>query len=180
MALRWDETLINKLKELADRGLSATQIGEIFGTTKNAIIGKCHRLGLTLSGSSGPRRKRRHLIVKPKKLKKRLYLKPSTNEPSIKIKARKFLKVRSTMSNSDKSIGMDKFYEKLGIPPIPDDKTCHYINGDDIKNGNHAWCNRPTQKNSMYCDWHHARVYVTSTYKSKPQNYTPPRSPHIR
>lgn len=180
MALVWDERLINKLKELVDRDLSATQIGEIFGSTKNAIIGKCSRLGFTLHGSTGSARKRRHLIKQPKKLKKRLHLKPLNKESSIKVKARKFLKAKSKMSNGDKAIGMDEFYKRLGIPPIPDDNCCHHISGDDIKNGNHSWCGRPTHKKSMYCDFHYERAYVTSSYKSKPSNYLPPRSPYIR
>lgn len=43
----WTKETIDKLKELWNQGLSAEQISrEIPGTTRNAVIGKKHRLGL--------------------------------------------------------------------------------------------------------------------------------------
>lgn len=43
----WSDTLVKKLKELyLEQGKTATEIAKIFDTTKNAIIGKIHRLGL--------------------------------------------------------------------------------------------------------------------------------------
>ena len=74
---------------------------------------------------------------------------------------------------------MHKFYKKIGIPPIPDDKSCHHITGNDIQNGNHIWCNRPTHKGSMYCEYHYKKMY-SSNYRAKPQNYVAPRSRLIR
>ncbi len=177
-----DDKNINKLKELVERGLSAGHIGDIFGCTKNAIIGKCSRLGFMLAGSRclhANRRPRRHLVTKPKRLKKRLFLKPTTEEPTIKVKARKFLKVKSKMSDTDKTMGMLEFYKRLGIPPIPDDNSCHHITGDDIKNGNHTWCNGLTHDGSLYCEYHYNKVYA-SNYRVKPQNYVAPRSRFIR
>ena len=42
----WTEERLEKLKELWDKGLSISSIGEELGVTRNAIAGKAHRLGL--------------------------------------------------------------------------------------------------------------------------------------
>ena len=46
--IHWDEQRIEKLKTLWAEGKTATEISRIFGDiTRNAVIGKVHRLGLT-------------------------------------------------------------------------------------------------------------------------------------
>ena len=55
----WSAEDVTTLKTLARRGLSAAQIGAKIGVTKNAVIGKCHRVGLKLKRSPGPKIKRR-------------------------------------------------------------------------------------------------------------------------
>lgn len=43
----WNEDKENRLREMWDRGLSASQIAEEFGSvSRNAVIGKAHKLGL--------------------------------------------------------------------------------------------------------------------------------------
>ena len=44
--MTWDETSIAQITRLWELGLSATEIGQEMGATKNSIIGKAHRLGL--------------------------------------------------------------------------------------------------------------------------------------
>ena len=56
----WTEERVELLKKLWVEGLSASQIaGRLGGVTRNAVIGKVHRLGLsgraTSSRSSAPR-----------------------------------------------------------------------------------------------------------------------------
>ena len=46
--MEWTADRVKRLKELWNRGLSASQIAkELGGTTRNAVIGKAHRLGLS-------------------------------------------------------------------------------------------------------------------------------------
>jgi GcrA cell cycle regulator len=46
--MSWDESRIEQLKKLWADGLSASQIAaELGGVTRNAVIGKVHRLGLS-------------------------------------------------------------------------------------------------------------------------------------
>ena len=44
--MSWTDERIDELKQLWGEGLSAQEIGRKLGVTKNAVIGKAHRLGL--------------------------------------------------------------------------------------------------------------------------------------
>ncbi len=62
----WTDERVELLKKLWAEGLSASQIaGRLGGVTRNAVIGKVHRLGLsgraTSSRSSSPRPRRTHV-----------------------------------------------------------------------------------------------------------------------
>ena len=46
--MSWTEEKVNKLKELWGKGQTANQIAEIIGgVSRNAVIGKAHRLNLS-------------------------------------------------------------------------------------------------------------------------------------
>ena len=46
--MRWNEEKVQKLKELWGKGNTASQIAEIIGgISRNAVIGKAHRLNLS-------------------------------------------------------------------------------------------------------------------------------------
>ena len=62
--MNWTDQKINKLKELWEQGVIATEIAEIFGTSKNSIIGKATRLNCTPRKQGGIRRKRSQNIFK--------------------------------------------------------------------------------------------------------------------
>lgn len=55
----WTPEKIEALRKLADTGLSAAQMAvELGGVTRNAVIGKCSRLGLKYGGNPLPRIRR--------------------------------------------------------------------------------------------------------------------------
>ena len=65
--MEWAEETIFRLRALWDEGLSTAEIGRRLGVSKNAVVGKAHRLDLPArpspirrdgSGSSAPRRSR--------------------------------------------------------------------------------------------------------------------------
>ena len=46
--MSWDDSKVEKLKELWGKGKTASQIAEIIGgISRNAVIGKAHRLNLS-------------------------------------------------------------------------------------------------------------------------------------
>lgn len=65
MTWTWTEERVDLLKRLWSEGLSASQIaGEIGGVTRNAVIGKVHRLGL--SGRATPSQPQRSTFKAPR------------------------------------------------------------------------------------------------------------------
>src|SRR5215218_10852712 len=61
--ITWSDDRVEQLKKLWEAGLSASQIAaELGGVTRNAVIGKVHRLGLSgrakSASSSAPRQRK--------------------------------------------------------------------------------------------------------------------------
>ena len=53
--MSWTDDRVDKLKELWAEGMSASQIAKVMGgVTRNAVIGKVHRLGLSNRGGPAP------------------------------------------------------------------------------------------------------------------------------
>ncbi len=47
MTIEWTDEQIDELVRLWNEGLPTSEIGRKLGTTKNAVVGKAHRLGLS-------------------------------------------------------------------------------------------------------------------------------------
>lgn len=45
MSKSWDSSILKKLKALVGKGLSTAEIGKKLGISKNAVVGKLHRMG---------------------------------------------------------------------------------------------------------------------------------------
>jgi GcrA cell cycle regulator len=72
--MEWAEETIGRLRTLWDEGLSTAEIGRRLGVSKNAVVGKAHRLDLPArpspirrdgSGTSAPRRSAPRRIAGP-------------------------------------------------------------------------------------------------------------------
>ena len=72
--MSWDETNVARLRELWDQGLPTAQIGKLLGFTKNAVVGKAHRIGLERRPSPI-----RRTTVKPDRKKARSPIIPKLN-----------------------------------------------------------------------------------------------------
>ena len=70
----WDDNNVAKLRELWDQGLPTAQIGKLLGFTKNAVVGKAHRIGLERRPSPI-----RRTAVKPDRKKARSPVMPKLN-----------------------------------------------------------------------------------------------------
>ena len=68
----WTEDKVSQLRELWDQGLPTSQIGRILDFTKNAVVGKAHRIGLERRPSPIKRN-----IMKPDRKKARAPLMPN-------------------------------------------------------------------------------------------------------
>jgi len=70
----WDDSNVAKLRDLWDQGLPTAQIGKLLGFTKNAVVGKAHRIGLERRPSPI-----RRTAVKPDRKKARSPVMPKLN-----------------------------------------------------------------------------------------------------
>ena len=80
--MSWSDERVEKLKKMWAEGQSASQIAkELGGVTRNAVIGKVHRLGLSnRNGSGGGTTTEAAPKPKPAAAKPRGKAKPAANE----------------------------------------------------------------------------------------------------
>ena len=84
--MTWTEERVSELTRLWETGSSATVIGKTLGVTKNAVIGKAHRLGLSSRPSpvKKPAQARRKAAAPKKEAPVALAPPPVEPEPSEK------------------------------------------------------------------------------------------------
>ena len=70
----WNDGNVSRLRDLWDQGLPTSQIGKLLGFTKNAVVGKAHRIGLERRPSPI-----RRTAVKPDRKKARSPVIPKLN-----------------------------------------------------------------------------------------------------
>ena len=132
--MSWTDEKVSKLKELWGKGQTASQIAEIIGgVTRNAVIGKAHRLNLSIK-------------IKPRNS-------VQINKNSSKISDRE-IKLRGKRGKF-KSLLLNKDFEpakNLSLEELTED-TCKYMEGHpDEKNS--SFCGRKNVEKFSYCPLH--------------------------
>ena len=133
--MSWTEEKVNKLKELWGKGSTASQIAEIIGgVSRNAVIGKAHRLNLSIKIKS-----RSPIQNQKKNLNK-------NEDPQIKLKGRR---------GKLKTLLLDKNFEpakNLSLEELSED-TCKYMEANPNEK-NASFCGRKTVEKFSYCPLH--------------------------
>ena len=137
--MSWNEEKVAKLKELWGKGNTASQIAEIIGgITRNAVIGKAHRLNLSAKIKARPSSKNQ--------INKSIN---DNKDKSIKGKRNKF---RSLLIEKDFEPDNPKQLEEL------DEITCKWpIGHPDEKS--FYFCGRTSLKDFSYCKLHLLYAY---------------------
>ncbi len=157
--MSWTDERVEELKKLWAEGLSASQIAtRMGGVTRNAVIGKVHRLGL--SGRGRPTRTARPKSVKQKPSMPRG---PRTSMPTVGATALKAepaqtpapvpeAKTEPVIRSVDLSSG-----ERCTVLTLTE-KTCKWPIGDPGEKGFH-FCGGKSETGMPYCKEHAAIAY---------------------
>ena len=135
--MSWTEEKVNKLKELWGKGKTASQIAEIIGgLTRNAVIGKAHRLNLSSK-------------IKSKNFKDNKNLDHNKNSISLQNKTRRISRSRF------KSLLIEKDFEPENPKQLEelDDNTCKWPIGHPNEKSFY-FCGRSSLKDFSYCKLH--------------------------
>ena len=138
----WTEERVEQLKTLWTDGLSASQIARALGgVTRNAVIGKVHRLGL--AGRAGPARAERPRHSASHKSVARM----AASEPEI-------------VEQEPVKLDDGNFATVLTI----NDRMCRWPIGDPAENEFH-FCGRNPKSGSPYCEAHARKAYQPQTVR---------------
>ncbi len=157
--MNWDKETSERLRELwDDAGWSARQIGIELGCTKNAIIGRAHRMKLGERPSPIKREKREAPVEKKKRsshVKKSDVVASKGVVPMVGEEYLGELFVPLLRNTDRRHRGRGVALVDLG------ERSCHFPLGDP-KSPNFGFCGAKTPVDKVYCHHHQHVCYAPS------------------
>ncbi len=184
----WTDEIVKELKALWEKGYTTVEIGKKLGVSKNAVVGKAHRLGLDARPSPIKKSEEnenkdieKKKTVKPVKTKEN---KEKEDKKEIKAKTKSAKNSLTSENNSKKedkeennskknenSIEEDKNSKnkkKIGLVDLTS-KTCRWPIGDP-KDDDFHFCGKEIAIGEIYCAKHAAIAYTTPSQKAAEKN----------
>jgi GcrA cell cycle regulator len=141
--MSWNDDNVSRLKELWDQGLPTAQIGKLLGFTKNAVVGKAHRIGLERRPSPIKRS-----AFKPDRKKARSPVMPKLAFETIKSEEETYVPKIASFIPSIKNIFSNNIKRGCEWPEgHPDEPEFHF-------------CNKERFEDKPYCLDHCSVAYV--------------------
>jgi len=163
--LTWSDEKVEQLKKLWDAGLSASQIAaELGNISRNAVIGKVHRLGLSGRAKVGAPKTPRSRKARPEKMFRPA--KPTTRGNTALAQAFE-LEVEVDPVAYDNVVPMNQRVDLLRL----NETTCHWPIGDP-QDPEFFFCGGKSLTGLPYCA-HHTRVAYQPAADRRRAAYTP-------
>lgn len=153
----WTPELIKDLKKLWKKGLTTGEIGRLIGMSKNAVVGKAHRLGL----ESRPSPIRREKVVAPKSQK--------VNKADLKVAVSSVEDQKEEVQSvlTEKMTKQAKKHIKSKGVKLVDLKptSCRWPEGDP-KDPDFHFCGKEALPGKSYCE-EHSQVAYSGVFKAR-------------
>ena len=151
--MSWTDDRVELLKKLWQDGLSASQIaGELGGVTRNAVIGKVHRLGLSGRGqptSSIKRTRRPRATSVPRRPRRITSIGSAALKLDVDVAPEHYIRPREVV--------VIPIAKRLSIEMLTD-KTCKWPIGDPTNEDFH-FCGHDSDEGTPYCKYHSSIAY---------------------
>lgn len=166
--MAWTPELIKDLKRLWNKGLTTVEIGNRIGMSKNAVVGKAHRLGLEGRPSPIKKSAKKTIVVEETVTKK-----PETENTAKQViddidelesssfPPEELLKAEPMPEMSVSKKGKQKGVQLVDLKP----NSCRWPLGDP-KDADFCFCGHECANGKIYCEEHCAVAY-TGVFKAR-------------